>query len=488
MRLCVAAAVATLAAGLLIAAFVPTAKLNRIGAIDTGSAIDIAIFRCAALIVGAGDPYTIEPLATCERRTPAIFAATTTAPAPQPPFVLDLFKPFATIPETRFAVGWLAVNLALALAASGLLSAVSKFPAPAIVLCLIWGPGFDTLVLGQLAMVLLFAVSWSAYELQRGRPRVAACVLSLAMIEPHVGLPAFVALFVIEPRARATIAALFAAGLCWTLVLSGPSIAWEYASRMLPLQALAEATNPSQYSLTFLAYALGAGAPLAVRLGELQYVLFVGLSIALANRMRTRFAEPAFIVAVPVAVSVIGGPYIHFVQTIALWPLVLLVARYSRGNQRVAAAVLVTILAVPWRSGAWLKLDVVFDVSEAIIVWTFLAGTAPIRRIVTFFAILVPTVVAHTFVSVSSTRPFLNLRPAASLSAEAPWGLALSPIPWGTFIRAHWTFVSLHELYPHIAMAVTIALLAGLMVALGSPGLDDRFRTMFKKGSVPLRA
>jgi hypothetical protein len=37
-------------------------------------------------------------------------------------------------------------------------------------------------------------------------------------------------------------------------------------------------------------------------------------------------------------------------------------------------------------------------------------------------------------------------------------------------------------------MAVTIALLAGLMVALGSPGLDDRFRTMFKKGSVPLRA
>jgi hypothetical protein len=412
----------------------------------------------------------------------------TTAPAPQPPFVLDVFKPFSTLPEIRFSVGWLAVNLALALASAGLLSSLSKFPAPAIFLCLVWGPGFDTLTLGQLAMVLVFGVSLSGYALQRGRPRLAACALALSMMEPHVGLPAFVALFVLEPRARTTIAALVVGGLCWTLALGGPYIAWEYVARVLPLHALAEATNPAQYSLTFVAFLLGASENLAVRLGEIQYAIFVALSIVLAKQFRSRYDEPAFVVAAPVAMSVIGGPFMHFTQTIALWPFVLLLARYASGPARIAAVVLVALLAVPWRSGQWLKLEVAFALSEAVLVWAFLAGTTALRRTVTSVAIVIPVVVAYTLVSFSSASRFLILRPAGSLAAQAPWGVTLSPMPWGTYIRAHWTFVSPHEFCAHVATALTFALLLGLLPALANPGLANRFRAVFKKGSVPLRA
>ena len=81
---CATAALATLVIGVALALLLPPSRLQRIGAIDTGTSFDIPIFRCAARIVGNGDPYTIEPLATCEREQPKIFAGLI-APAPQPP-------------------------------------------------------------------------------------------------------------------------------------------------------------------------------------------------------------------------------------------------------------------------------------------------------------------------------------------------------------------------------------------------------------------
>jgi hypothetical protein len=465
-------AAVVLVAGLLLAAVLPESRLGRIGVIDAGTAFDIPIFRCGAQIVGRADPYTIEPIATCEKQVQHVFHPGQIAPAPQPPYALAVFKPFAGFPENRFAVGWTFVNLALAIVSAGLLARLSGFPALAIFLGLVWGPGFDLLTLGQLSMVVILGVSWAAFELQRDRPVMAACALSLAMMVPHVGLPAFAALFILVPRARVTIVALFIAGLGVSLALSGPAIAREYVSRVLPLQALAEATNSNQYSLTIWMVALGVADNVAVRIGEVQYALFCAISIVLAKRLSERYAEPSLVVALPVALAVIGGPFIHYSETITMWPAALLLAKHAEGKWRIACAVLVALLSTSWRLGAWLKVELLEFASQAYIVWAFVGPMRRGRRFAVTAAILLPVTLLHELVS-RATGPFHSYEPGARLFAqlpampslirEAPWGAGLGPMAWGTYIRAHQEFITVHEASAKFGTLATSLLLLLLL-------------------------
>jgi hypothetical protein len=475
LRIWVVAAIATVVAGFLLAAFLPSSRLDRIGAIDSGSAFDIPIFRCAAQIVGNGDPYTIEPLATCERLFPKIFKVGQVAPAPQPPYVLAIFKPFSHVAEDRFSAGWTFVNIALAMLSAGILARVSGFPGVAIFFALTWGPGFDVLTLGQLSMAVILGVSWSAFELQRGHPRRAACALTLAMIVPHVGLPAFAALFVLVPAARLTIVALFMAGLGASLAISGPQICWEYVSRVLPLQALAEATMVQQYSLTIWLTAFGVPDKLAVRIGELQYALLAVLSFVWAGRLRARLNEPAFVVALPTALSVVGGPFIHYSETIAMWPAVLLFAKYSRGSQRIVATVLVALLATPWRTGIWPKLEILEFVLTAYIIWAFLGDIPLARRSGIGAAILVTMTFVHEWIVrrtgllhayEAGARMFKGVPIPPALGVEAPWGANLAPMTWGTYIRSHQEYITVHEAWCKFATIATYLMLFGLMAYL----------------------
>ncbi len=462
-----------LVAGLMLAATLPESRLSRIGVIDAGTAFDIPIFRCAAQIIGRSDPYTIEPLAACENEVRPVYRTGEIAPAPQPPYALAAFKPFAGFPEHRFAVGWTFANIALAILSAGLLARLSGFPPLAIFLGLIWGPGFDVLTLGQLSMVVILGVSWAALELQRNRPQVAACALSLAMMVPHVGLPAFAAMFALVPRARVTIAALFLLGLGASLALSGPAISWEYVSRVLPLQALAEATNPSQYSLTLWMVALGISDNVAVRVGELQYALFCVASIVLAKQLSDRYSEPSLIVALPVALVVIGGPFIHYSETITMWPAVLLLAKHARGMWRYGFALLVALLSTEWRLGAWLKVECLEIICQAYIVWAFVGPMRDgRRRLAVTAAILLPVTLFLEWVSRGTgafraeepgARVFLQLPAMQSLIREAPWGIGLSPMPWGTYIRAHQGFITWHEAGAKIA-TLGVSLLLILLV------------------------
>jgi hypothetical protein len=304
------------------------------------------------------------------------------------------------------------------------------------------------------------------------------------MLVPHVGLPAFLALFVLVPRARLSIAAIFLAGVAATIAIAGPQISWEYVSRVLPLQALGEATNPEQYSLTIVAVTLGVSDVAALRLGEFQYAVFAVLSIALAHRLRARFDDPAFVVALPAAFAVIGGPYIHYSDMIAMWPAVLLLATHARGTGRIAAVVLVAVLATPWRTEPWLKLELVAALSEAVVVWVFLAGLTRPRRFAAFAAIFLPLVLAHTVIprvtgAFGFVRPparmLVALPPARPLALEAPWGVTLAPMPWGTYIRDRGTFISQREACAKLGTIVASLLLLALTV---------RASTQSKEGSV----
>ncbi|MGH7750800.1 MAG: hypothetical protein ACREQ5_39425, partial [Candidatus Dormibacteria bacterium] len=189
----------------------------------------------------------------------------------------------------------------------------------------------------------------SMLALQRGRPRLATVAASVAMLEPHIALPACLALWLYEPRARRTLLAAGALALGLSLLL-GPRTLVEYFTQVLPLHARSETVaDDDQYSLSALLYALGAVRPLADRLGELSYLLTLGLGLWLAGRASRALGEPAYLVALPIAAAVLFGPFVHDHQMVAALPAALLLygaVRLKPRARRLALAACVA-LAVP---------------------------------------------------------------------------------------------------------------------------------------------
>lgn len=69
--------------------------------------------------------------------------------------------------------------------------------------------------------------------------------------------------------------------------------------------------------------------------------------IALARIASLKFEQPAFIVLVPAAFAVIGGPFIHLTQIAAVIPAVLLLYSVCRRYRQILLSALV-LLALPW--------------------------------------------------------------------------------------------------------------------------------------------
>lgn len=55
--------------------------------------------------------------------------------------------------------------------------------------------GYRSITYGQLLPIMIVALCLSAYYLQSGRWTAAAAAASFSMMEPHIGLPACIAMF-----------------------------------------------------------------------------------------------------------------------------------------------------------------------------------------------------------------------------------------------------------------------------------------------------
>lgn len=452
-----------LGAGLLL----PLSKLARVGPIRTSGLFDAAVFYCAGKTVGHGDPYALEPLATCERQTfPALFVETI-APAPQPEYVVAAFAPLSSIPPTRFLFIWVVALIAMAAASAGFLARLSGFPAFAIFGGLILGPGFENLGLGQLSMLVVLGVSGAAYFLRTGRPRCAAAMLALALAEPHVCLPALLSLFLLIPRSRLAIVAICTGALAVSIGVFGSAITIEYFVRVLPLQALAESRNVEQYSATLLATLLGASDRFAVVFGNVQYAAFALGSLYLAKRLRDRFDDAAFIVAIPAAVAVVGGPYIHSSETIVLWPATLLLAARATGPMRYVAVATIALLAFPWRLTDTLPIRLAVDALYLVVMFGIATIVPSSRRWAAWALVTAAAIAASIAVQRTPSWPLKTIAaPISTFLDETRYGRDLSALPWGVHMRLTHNVLTLHEIAMKIPAFATLGLMLVLAIVL----------------------
>ncbi|HEY6326494.1 MAG TPA: hypothetical protein VIW73_08310, partial [Candidatus Cybelea sp.] len=176
---------------------------------------DFRAFYCAARVASrGGDPYHTEPLRTCETAIgPKEFFAKNagvTIPAPLPGYAIAALMPLGLLPF------WLAASLWGALLA---LACVASIVTLARLADIEWGVGLGTFALslvmlslpfGEVVPLAVAAICLAAYCAWQGYLGGAAILAAAAMIEPHLGLPACIALAAWRPATRVPLLLAFA--------------------------------------------------------------------------------------------------------------------------------------------------------------------------------------------------------------------------------------------------------------------------------------
>ncbi|MBV8345688.1 MAG: DUF2029 domain-containing protein [Candidatus Eremiobacteraeota bacterium] len=383
---------------------------------------DFRAFYCAARVAShGGDPYRTEPLRTCETAIgPEEFFeknAGVTIPAPLPGYAIAALMPLGALPFWPAAALWGAL-LALACVAS--IVTLARLAG------MDWGVGLGAFALslgmlslpfGEVVPLAVAAICLSAHCAARGRARAAALFAAAAMIEPHLGLPACVALAAWRPATRVPLTLAFGVLGVLSLAALGGGRNVEYFTSVLPAHALSELTRDTQYSLTAVLASVGVPAGAALRAGSLWYLGMLAAGAIVAGLLARRTRNDAFLAAIPPAFAVFGGTFIHVTQIAVALPAAALLVAYSPRERRALAVVALLALAVPW---GWfdspaLLLAPLFPI--AYLAWRYWPGNlaatllAAIAAAVLLFgveslhAVAAPQVVAHAAAAIDPRLP-----------------------------------------------------------------------------------
>ena len=322
--------------------------------------LDFAAFYCAgASVASHHDPYRTEPLRTCENETrgyPAGSGFQFALPAPLPGYSLAPFVALSRVPYRAAVCIWAAILFACFVLTVTLMRRLSDLRVETLVAAFLLQAMLANF-LGQIVPVVCAAAVAAGFLLSRGRDRAAACAATLTMLEPHLGLPVCLALFIARPRSRAVLAAGGAALAALSFALLGVDWNIEYLRDVLPAHALSEIANDQQYSLTYLAHLAGLGERASVALGTLSYIAMLGLGIAGGRVAYARTGKSALLVLVPPAFAILGGTFVHVTQLAIAVPAALVLCG-ARIPQARYFAVAVFLLAVPWDALKFLSLNV----------------------------------------------------------------------------------------------------------------------------------
>ena len=314
---------------------------------------DFRAFYCAANVASYGhDPYHTQPLGTCESAIgPKLFFHKNpgvTIPAPLPAYAIAALAPLARLPFVVAAVIWVLLLLIAWIAGVAALSRFAgvqwELSLAVLGLCL----GTLSLPFGEVVPIAVGCTCLAAYFAWSGRWRAAAIAAAATMIEPHLGMPVCLALFIFAPATRLTLAACAAALAALGLFVLGPAVNVEYFTSVLPSHALSELTRDTQYSLSAVLAAFGLAPSLALRLGMLWYLAMVVAGVIVGGKMARQTANAAWIVCAPPAFAVFGGTFIHITQIAAAAPAALLLALTAQSRYRVWTGIALLALIVPW--------------------------------------------------------------------------------------------------------------------------------------------
>jgi hypothetical protein len=346
--------------GVLIAALAVAAlrDLSRLGeASPWRNMDDFPDFYCAGWALDAkANPYTYEPLHTCEHRVNIgdtfrgrLFRGDPAVAVPAPLPAYD-FLPFMATARLPFGVARdleaVAIVGAVVLAAIGLTGL--GIPIAAAAAALLLSTAYVELNTGQVVPFALLALILCGLTLARGYTRLAGILAVLTAIEPVVGLPVMLAMLLYVPRARWAVLTIAAIVTVIAVVTVGPSALWEYATRVVPAQAASEVHFPFQFSLTYALARLGASANVARVAGSLSYLVLLALGLWLAPRAARVLRRRELIVFVPAFCCAVAGPYLHQEELCLALPALLVLAVATTGRARIVFTIALCVLSVPW--------------------------------------------------------------------------------------------------------------------------------------------
>jgi hypothetical protein len=313
---------------------------------------DFRAFYCSGQVALAGqDPYREHPLHECEQSLPPLllssFPPQLTMPAPYPGYAIALYSVVARLPFNDAIVLWTAAS-ALALCASiGLIARSTSTPSYASVIGLGLPAVIVPLPLGQPTLFVLVAIASCTALLRAERPRLAALAALFTLIEPQVGLAVCCGVFFGVPRTRLLLCSGAVLLLVLDTALFGLARQWEYVHSVLPLHALVNVPEFSQFSIANLAFTAGLGRHPALVLGNLWYGVSLVAGVVVGLRLRSRYGAAA-VTFVPVAFSVFGGAHTHLQQLELAIPAFLMVASAADGRRRAIMVASTFVACVPW--------------------------------------------------------------------------------------------------------------------------------------------
>ena len=318
---------------------------------------DFPDFYCAGAALDArASPYLYEPLHSCEERVNTadtfrgrLFARNSAVAVPAPLPAYD-FPPFMALARLPFEEARIVDAAAIALSVS--LCAVALgglgIPIELAVAALLLSTGYVELNTGQIVPFALLALVLCGLTLIRGRDYLSGVLAVLTAIEPLVGLPVIVATLVFVPRARWAVFASAALLAVLAIEIVGLPALIQYATEVVPAQALSEIHFPFQYSLTYALAHAGAPGAAANVVGVLSYLALFGVGLWLAQRMARSLKRRELLVLVPAFCAVIGGTYVHAEELCFAIPALLVFALCAREPVRTVYAIALCVLAVPW--------------------------------------------------------------------------------------------------------------------------------------------
>ncbi len=420
------AAFAAVALGLTLTSFM----LAREGYVEHQS---FKAFYCAGVAVREHrDPYLVEPLRSCEHRfetdpMPQGYVE----PAPLPGYALVPFALLSALPP-HAAAELFAVLLALAaVVAAGCLAALLPAAGWAVLLALV-PLTLLNVAYGETPPLALLAICAGAFLLSKERWTAAGCAVTLALVQPNVGLPAVLAIFIFARRTRIAVVVTGLALAALSFGALGVAQNREYFAAVLPLMAQAEIVASDQYSLSRLLYVAGLPPDTAMLLGKIWFAIAAVLGIWFAGVLARRQKRAELLPLLPPAAVLLLGIYLHDIQMLIALPAALAIAVRSTGATRLVAAAALAVLLAVWTQGtrpAVLALDAlgVFGGLFAV-----LPGSA-IRRVMGAASGVIATLLLLFVVR--------HLQPPIGAGDIVTQGFnalpdQLSPIAWGRYLRA----------------------------------------------------
>ncbi len=321
-------------------------------------------FYCAGVAVREHhDPYRVEPLRSCERGLERdAMPAGYVEPAPLPGYVLLPFAVLSKLPPKQAAEIFCIVLALAAVASARCLAAATNASDTAILLA------FTPLTLlnvayGETAPLAMLSICAAAYFLSKHRWVAAGCAASLALLQPNVGVPAVVAMFLFVHRSRVAVIVSVAVLAILSLAALGVAENKEYFAQVLPLMAYAELVASDQYSLSRLLFVAGISPPLALLLGKIWFACVAVFGVALAGAFASRNRQDVLVPLLPPAAVLFFGIYLHDIQMLIALPAAFAIAlRVPAGAFRVIGAGALALLTAVWTqkiSRATAALDVV---------------------------------------------------------------------------------------------------------------------------------